>query len=212
MDEGSDLKNRGIGRARMFMGAVLLLAAAITWAIGLMMSPHGTTVAQGTEYLRSTIVTFKRNGAIGTLILCAVAAWLLFPARRPNKPRRDWALMTVLGLLAASSLYTLIGLRPSPSGAMSVDENYATADMNIDGTASAVGPVNLNSGTEASAISIESTSTRTGAKARSFASPEKVPAAQEPDVAKGKPDGVDAETANNSADETPENRVGGTPQ
>ena len=107
------MRNRGIGRARMFMGALLLIAAVMTWAIGLWMSPHGDTVADGTEHVRSVIVTFMRNSAIGTLVLSALAAWLLFPARRPKWPARDWALIAVLVLLAGSSLYTLFWLQTS---------------------------------------------------------------------------------------------------
>ena len=105
------MRNRGIGRARMFMGALLLLAAIITWATGLMMSPHGDVVAKGTEHVRTTVVTFMRNGAIGTLVLCGLAAWLLFPARRPKWPARDWALIVVLLILAGSSVYTLVWLQ-----------------------------------------------------------------------------------------------------
>ena len=104
------MRNRGIGRARMFMGALLLLAAIITWATGLMMSPHGDVVAKGTEHVRITVVTFMRNGAIGTLVLCGLAAWLLFPARRPKWPARDWALIVLLVILAGSSVYTLAWL------------------------------------------------------------------------------------------------------
>jgi drug/metabolite transporter (DMT)-like permease len=95
----------------MFMGALLLIAAIVTWGIGLMMSPHGDTVAKGTEHVRTTIVAFMRNSAIGTLILCALSGWLLFPARRPRWPARDWALIVVLVLLAASSIYTLVWLQ-----------------------------------------------------------------------------------------------------
>jgi hypothetical protein len=79
----------------------------------MMMSPHGDTVAKGTEHVRTTIVAFMRNSAIGTLILCALSAWLLFPTRRPKWPARDWALIALLVLLAASSLYTLIWLYTS---------------------------------------------------------------------------------------------------
>jgi drug/metabolite transporter (DMT)-like permease len=95
----------------MFMGGLLLLAAILTWGIGLMMSPHGETVAKGTEHVRTTVVTFMRNGAIGTLILTALSAWLLFPARRPKWPARDWVLIVVLVFLAGSSLYTLVWLQ-----------------------------------------------------------------------------------------------------
>jgi len=100
----------------MFMGALLLVAAVMTWSIGLMMSPHGETVARGTEHVRTTIVSFMRSDAIGTLVLCALAAWLLFPARRPKWPARDWALIALLVLLAGSSVYTLIWLQTSVLG------------------------------------------------------------------------------------------------
>jgi drug/metabolite transporter (DMT)-like permease len=107
------VRNRGIGRARMFMGALLLVAAVLTWGTGAMMSPHGETVAQGTEHVRRTTVTFMRNDAFGTLLLCALSAWLLFPSRRPKWPVRDWAIAAVLVLLVASSLYTLVWLQTS---------------------------------------------------------------------------------------------------
>lgn len=105
------MRNRGIGRARMFMGALLLTAAVMTWGIGLWMSPHGDPVARGTEHVRTVVVDFKRNDAIGTLILSALAAWMLFPARRPKWPARDWALIALLAFLVGSSLYTLVWLR-----------------------------------------------------------------------------------------------------
>jgi drug/metabolite transporter (DMT)-like permease len=97
----------------MFMGGLLLFAAAIAWGTALMMSPHGQSVAQGTEHVRTTVVTFVRNGAIGTLVLCGLSAWLLFPARRPKWPARDWALIVLLALLAGSSVYTLVWLQTS---------------------------------------------------------------------------------------------------
>ena len=105
------MRNRGIGRGRMFMGALLLLTAVITWAIGTWMSPHGDTVAKGTEHVRGVIVTFMRNSAIGTLVLCALAGWLLFPARRPKSPKRDWAIAAVLTVMVLTSLYQLFWLR-----------------------------------------------------------------------------------------------------
>lgn len=123
------MRNRGIGRARLFMGALLLLATMVTWGIGLMMSPHGETVAKGTEHVRTTIVTFKRNGAIGTLILCALTAWLLFPRRRPKWPERDWGLGALLVLLSGSSIYTLIWLPSSAQHTTDDDENLAA---NVD--------------------------------------------------------------------------------
>jgi hypothetical protein len=98
----------------MFIGGLLLFAAVIAWATGLMMSPHGTAVvAKGTEHVRVTVVIFLRNSAIGTLILSALAAWLLFPARRPNKPKRDYAILAVITLLIVASSYQLVWLETS---------------------------------------------------------------------------------------------------
>ena len=105
------MRNRGIARGRIFFGELMLVAAAVTWATALLMSPHGTTVAEGTEHVRSTVVTFIRNSAIGTLALSTLAAWLLFPARRPKKPWRDWAIIALLAAMGLSSLYQLIWLR-----------------------------------------------------------------------------------------------------
>jgi drug/metabolite transporter (DMT)-like permease len=97
----------------MFVGAMLLFAAVIAWGTSFLMSPHGETVAQGTEHVRTTVVVFMRNSAIGTLILCALAGWLLFPTRRPRWPQRDYAILGVIALLVVSSLYTLIWLQTS---------------------------------------------------------------------------------------------------
>lgn len=108
---GADVSNRGIGRARMFLGGLLLLAAAMTWATSLMMSPHGSVSADGTTHVRNVVVTSVRNSAIGTLVLCALSGWLLFPDPRPRMPRRDYALMAVIGILVASSIYQLFWLR-----------------------------------------------------------------------------------------------------
>jgi hypothetical protein len=68
-------------------------------------------VAEGTEHVRTTVVVFIRNSAIGTLLLSALAGWLLFPARRPKKPLRDWSIVVVLAVLVLSSLYQLVWLR-----------------------------------------------------------------------------------------------------
>jgi hypothetical protein len=95
----------------MFVGGLLLFAAVIAWSTSLMMSPHGESIAAGTEHVRTTVVTFLRNSAIGTLVLCALAGWLLFPPRRPRWPARDWALIGLIALLVVTSLYQLIWLR-----------------------------------------------------------------------------------------------------
>jgi len=105
------VRNRGIGRARMFVGGLLLFAAVIAWAVALMMSPHGSTVAEGTDHVRTVVAIYVRNSAIGTLILCALAGWMLFPIRRPRKPRRDWAIAGLLAIMVLTSVYQLIWIR-----------------------------------------------------------------------------------------------------
>lgn len=94
----------------MFFGGLMLFAAMIAWATALMMSPHAPETSTGVEHVRTTVVTFMRNSAIGTLILSALAGWLLFPVRRPRWPARDYAIIGVLGLMVATSLYQLAWL------------------------------------------------------------------------------------------------------
>ena len=108
---GADVSNRGIGRARMFFGGLILFAAVIAWGTALMMSPHGQSTAPGMESVRTGVTVFIRNSAIGTLLLSALAGWLLFPARRPKTPRRDWAIAATLAVLVLTSVYQLIWLR-----------------------------------------------------------------------------------------------------
>lgn len=121
-----------IARTRMFLGGVLLFAAVLTWGIGMTLDPHGNAVVAGIEHVRSTVVTFKRNGAIGTLILCVTAAGLLFPKWRNRQPLRDWALIAILALLAGSSVYTLLTL--SASEPVQFDENLATSNSDLNTT------------------------------------------------------------------------------
>lgn len=92
------------------MGGLLLFAAVVAWGTALMMSPHAESSAAGTEHVKTVVVVFLRNSAIGTLILSTLSAWLLFPARRPKWPARDWALIAILALLVLTSLYQLIWL------------------------------------------------------------------------------------------------------
>jgi hypothetical protein len=61
--------------------------------------------------VRTTVVVFLRNSSIGNLILCALAGWLLFPARRPRWPARDYAIIAVIAIIVLTSLYQLIWLR-----------------------------------------------------------------------------------------------------
>jgi membrane protease YdiL (CAAX protease family) len=108
---GADVSdNRGIARARLFVGSFLLIAAIITWATALAMSPHGQQNAAGWQQVRTTVAVFIRNSAIGTLVLSALAGWLLFPRRRPRKPVRDWLIVGILAVMTASSVYQLIWL------------------------------------------------------------------------------------------------------
>ena len=123
------LQPKTIVRARLLLGALLLFAAVLTWGIGLSLSPHGKAVVAGTEHIRSTVVTFRRNSAIGTLFLSAIAAWLLFPRLRSRQPVRDWTLIVLLALLAGSSAYTLLFLRGSPTNAAEFDENLAISNV-----------------------------------------------------------------------------------
>ena len=105
------MRNRGIGRGRMFMGGLLLFAAVIAWGTAIGMSPHGTSVAEGTEHVRGTVVGLLTKAALLTLLLTALSAWLLFPARRPKAPRRDYAILAVIVLLVVSCVYELAWLR-----------------------------------------------------------------------------------------------------
>jgi hypothetical protein len=107
------VSNRGITRGRLFLGTLLLVAAVMTWGTALLMSPHGEATASGVENVRTTIVVYLRNSAIGTLVLSALSGWLLFPSRRPQKPWRDWLIAGVLAILVLSSIYELTWLRTS---------------------------------------------------------------------------------------------------
>ena len=105
------MSNRGVTRGRMFVGGFLLFAAVIAWSTGIFTSPHGDTVAKGTEHAKTVVVIYIRNIALATIFLSAVSAWLLFPARRPRAPRRDWAIGILIAVLIATSLYQLVWLR-----------------------------------------------------------------------------------------------------
>ena len=107
------MRNRGIGRARMFVGGFLLAAAAIVWGTGLLTSPHGEGVARDADHVRTAVVIYLRNIALATVGLCALAAVLLYPARRPRMPKRDWAIAILIGVMVVSSLYQLFWLQTS---------------------------------------------------------------------------------------------------
>ena len=102
------MRNRGIGRASMFLGGMLLAAAVVVWATAILMSPHGSASGGDSDHVRTSVALFLRNTALGTLLLTALAAYLLFPKRRPRWPRRDLALIAVIAVLIVSSAYQLI--------------------------------------------------------------------------------------------------------
>jgi hypothetical protein len=91
----------------MFLGFMLLFGAIIAWAVAIMMSPHGEVVGVTGEPVKHGVVVFMLKSALGTLILSALSGYLLFPARRPVQPRRDWAIRAVLAVMVLSTLYQL---------------------------------------------------------------------------------------------------------
>ena len=100
----------------MFVGGFLLFAAVIVWGLGFLTSPHGESVAPGTEHVKTVVVVYLRNVALATIFLSALSAWLLFPARRPRAPRRDWAIGILIAALIATSLYELVWLKMAVVG------------------------------------------------------------------------------------------------
>lgn len=110
------MRNRGIGRGRMFMGGMLLFAAVIVLGTSLMMSPHQGATESGLDHVRASIAIFIRNSAIGTLILAVLAGYLLFPQRRPRAPRRDWLVGGLLALVGLAALYQLLWVQTSVLG------------------------------------------------------------------------------------------------
>jgi len=100
----------------MFVGGFLLFAAVIVWGTGILTSPHGESIAPGTEHVKTVVVIYLRNVALATIFLSALSAFLLFPARRPRAPKRDWAIGLLIVLLIATSLYELVWLKTSVLG------------------------------------------------------------------------------------------------
>jgi drug/metabolite transporter (DMT)-like permease len=105
------VRNQGIVRGRVFLGFLLLFAAMIAWFLGFAMSPHETAPGDTTEHVRTVVASFMRKSAIGTLVLCALAGWLLWPLRRTPQPARDWSILALLGVLVVTSLYQLIWIQ-----------------------------------------------------------------------------------------------------
>jgi hypothetical protein len=100
----------------MFVGGFLLFAAVIVWGTGILTSPHGESIAPGTEHVKTVVVIYLRNVALATIFLSALSAFLLFPARRPRAPKRDWAIGLLIALLVATSLYELVWLKTAVLG------------------------------------------------------------------------------------------------
>jgi len=97
----------------MFVGGFLLAAAVIVWGTGILTDPRGEGIAGDLDHVRTAVVIYLRNSALATVGLCALAAVLLFPARRPRMPRRDWAIGILIAVMVVSSLYQLIWLQTS---------------------------------------------------------------------------------------------------
>ncbi len=95
------------------MGGILLFAAVIVLGTSLMMSPHQETTGSGLDHVRASIAIFIRNTAIGTLLLAALAAYLLFPQRRPRAPRRDWLVGGLLAIVGLAAFYQLFWVQTS---------------------------------------------------------------------------------------------------
>ena len=100
----------------MFVGGFLLFAAVIVWGTGILTSPHGESIAPGTEHVKTVVVIYLRNVALATIFLSALSAFLLFPARRPRAPKRDWAIGVLIVVLVATSLYELVWLKTAVLG------------------------------------------------------------------------------------------------
>ena len=98
------------------MGSLLLVAAVINWLVGLMMSPHGQTVAKGTEHVRTPVVSIIQGAAIVTIVLTAHTTKHQNPPQKPKKPTRDYALIALFVILVGSSIWTLVWLRTSVLG------------------------------------------------------------------------------------------------
>ena len=105
------MKNRGIGRGSIFFGGLLLAAAVAVLGTGLLLSPHQSNGEGEVETVRRTVALFQRNSAIGTLVLTALSAYLLFPNPRPRKPTRDRLLLLVIAVLVLASLYLLFWMQ-----------------------------------------------------------------------------------------------------
>ena len=103
------MSNVGSGRARLFLGAVLLAAALLVCATAFFMSPHQPRPeAEGVEHLRRVVITFVRNAAAGTLVLTGLAAWLLAPLRRLRRPPWDNLIIALIVALVLASVGQLI--------------------------------------------------------------------------------------------------------
>ena len=107
------MRNRGIVRGRVFFGLLLLFAAVIAWLIGLTLSPHGTPAGGDTDNIRTVVASFMLKSAIGTLVLCGLAGWLLLPLRRTASAQRNWVIAGVIAVLVFSSIYQLIWIQTS---------------------------------------------------------------------------------------------------
>lgn len=105
------MKYRGVVRARIFVGGFLLIAALLSWGIGVAGGSDAVTAPEGGDQVRLAAAIYQRNIAYATIALSILAGILLYPARRPRMPKWDWAIGLLILILIGSSLYQLFWLR-----------------------------------------------------------------------------------------------------
>ena len=104
------MKFRGIVRARIFVGGFLLIAALLSWGIGVAGGSDAVSSPDNDNHVRLAAAVYQRNIAYATIAMSVLAGILLFPARRPRMPKWDWAIGLLVALLIGTSLYQLFWL------------------------------------------------------------------------------------------------------
>ena len=104
------MKFRGVVRARIFVGGFLLVAALLSWGIGVAGGSDAVSSPDNANHVRLAAAVYQRNIAYATIAMSLLAGILLFPARRPRMPKWDWAIGLLVALLIGTSLYQLFWL------------------------------------------------------------------------------------------------------
>ena len=96
-------------RLRKMIGAILIAAAVIVWAMAILMSPHSDGAGTATTtHVSSSVARFIRNSALGTLALTILGGALLFWDERPRRRWDDAIVVALLVALAGTSLYQML--------------------------------------------------------------------------------------------------------